>query len=376
MKRAVFLDRDGVVNQVIHRDGKPFSPRTMVELVFTDGIENFLAESRKAGFLNIIFTNQPDIARGLMDSETVGKMHDLIMRRLPVDDVFVCPHDDKDNCRCRKPKSGMLIDAAQKWNIDLASSFVIGDQWKDVQSGKNAGCVSILLDCPYNKNVECDHRIPDLHSAFSIIKCSKMGVAMDDYIARFLAEVSQVAQSIDDSAVEQLLEHLVSVRERSGRLFFLGIGGGAGNAAHAVNDFRKIAAIEAYAPTDNVSELTARANDHGWNSIFADWLRTSRLNEKDAVFVFSVGGGSKEKNISANIVEALDYAVSVGATILGIVGRDGGYTAKVADACVIVPTVSSDTVTPHTEAFQAVIWHLLVSHPRVKVAEMKWESVK
>jgi D-sedoheptulose 7-phosphate isomerase len=376
MNRAVFLDRDGIVNRVILRDGKPFSPRTIKEFVFNNGIENFLTESRKAGFLNIVITNQPDIARGLMGSDAVKQMHDLIMQRLPVDDVFFCPHDDKDNCRCRKPKPGMLTDAAEKWNINLTASFVIGDQWKDVQAGIKAGCVAILLDCPYNKNVECDHRIPDLHSALSIIKCSKMGVAMDDYITRFLAEVGQVAQSIDDAAVEQLVEHLVNVRERSGRLFFLGIGGGAGNAAHAVNDFRKIAAIEAYAPTDNVSELTARANDHGWNSIFVDWLRTSRLNANDAVFVFSVGGGSKEKNISANIVEALDYAVSVGATILGIVGRDGGYTAKVSDACVIVPTVSLDTVTPHTEAFQAVIWHLLVSHPRIKVAEMKWESVK
>ncbi|MFH1371008.1 MAG: sugar isomerase [Planctomycetota bacterium] len=199
---------------------------------------------------------------------------------------------------------------------------------------------------------------------------------MDDYIKKFLGEVGQIASSIDVSAVERVIDNLVNLRERSGRLFFLGIGGGAGNAAHAVNDFRKIAGIEAYAPTDNVSELTARANDNGWHTIFADWLKTSRLSANDAVFVFSVGGGNKEKNISTNIVEALEFAVGVGATILGIVGRDGGFTAKVADACIIVPTVSADTITPHTEAFQAVLWHLVVSHPRMKVAEMKWESVK
>ena len=376
MSRAVFLDRDGVINRVILRDGKPFSPRTLKEFVFHEGIEEFLAESRKAGFLNIVFTNQPDIARGLADSNVVQSMHDSIRKSLPVDDIFLCPHDDKDNCRCRKPKPGMLIDAAEKWNIDLDASFVIGDQSRDVEAGKKAGCFTVLLDCPYNKNVECDHRTPNLRSALEIITHSKMGVAMDDYITRFLTEAGRIAQSIDVSAVEQLVDHIVSVRERSGRLFFLGIGGGAGNAAHAVNDFRKIAGIEAYAPTDNVSELTARANDHGWHTIFADWLRTSRLNANDAVFVLSVGGGNKEKNISANIVEALEYANASGATILGIVGRDGGYTAKVADACVVIPTVSPDTVTPHTESFQAVIWHLVVSHPRVKVAEMKWESVK
>jgi D-sedoheptulose 7-phosphate isomerase len=199
---------------------------------------------------------------------------------------------------------------------------------------------------------------------------------MDDYIKRYLSEVGQIAKGIDTIAVGHIIDYLVSLRERSGRLFFLGVGGGAGNAAHAVNDFRKIANIESYAPTDNVSELTARTNDNGWHSIFVDWLRTSRLSSNDAVFVFSVGGGNKEKNISANIVEALEYAQNVGAVILGIVGRDGGFTAKVADACVIVPTISSDTVTPHAESFQAVVWHMIVSHPRVKVAEMKWESVK
>ena len=376
MNHAVFIDRDGVINHVVLRNGKPFSPRAIDEFVLCDGIGPFLAESRNAGFLNIVITNQPDIARGLMDSKTLEAMHDFTKKHLPVDDIVVCPHDDKDNCHCRKPKPGMLTDAAGKWNIDLGGSFVIGDQWKDVQAGRNAGCVTILLDCPYNKNVECDHRVANLRSAYEIITHSKEKVVMDDYVSRYLTEVGRIARGIDSSVVEQTVEHLVSVRERGGRLFFLGVGGGAGNATHAVNDFRKIAGIEAYAPTDNVSELTARANDQGWHAIFTDWLRTSRLNANDAVFVLSVGGGSKEKNISVNIVEALEYASGVGATILGIVGRDGGFTATVADACIVVPTVSPDTVTPHTESFQAIVWHLLVSHPRIKATEMKWESVK
>jgi len=168
----------------------------------------------------------------------------------------------------------------------------------------------------------------------------------------------------------------VDIRRKGGRLFFLGVGGSASNASHAVNDFRKIAGIECYSPCDNVSELTARTNDEGWDRVFAAWLQGSRLNSKDGVFVFSVGGGNLEKNISTNLVRALEYAQEMKAKILGIIGRDGGYTAKVADACLIVPVVNNSTVTPHTEAFQAVIWHLIVSHPLVQRAEMKWESIK
>ncbi len=197
-----------------------------------------------------------------------------------------------------------------------------------------------------------------------------------DYIKQYLDEVHRVVDGIDKSAVEDLVRHLVALREEGGRLFFIGVGGGAGNAAHAVNDFRKIAGIESYTPTDNVSELTARVNDDGWDSSFVSWLKGSRLCDKDGLFVFSVGGGSEEKNISMNIVKALRYAREVGARIFGVVGRDGGYTAKAADACVIVPTISAATVTAHTESFQAVIWHLIVSHPAILINEMKWESVK
>lgn len=196
------------------------------------------------------------------------------------------------------------------------------------------------------------------------------------FVERYLDEVARIAALIDREAVCRLINLLVGVRERGGRLFILGVGGSAGNASHAVNDFRKIAGLEAYAPTDNVSELTARINDDGWESSFANWLKGSRLIDKDCVLVFSVGGGDAERNISTNIVRALEHARAVGASVGGIVGRASGFTAKVADACVVVPTVNPDTVTPHTEAYQAVLWHLLVSHPRLQVATTKWESVR
>ena len=195
------------------------------------------------------------------------------------------------------------------------------------------------------------------------------------YSEEHLNEVRQIIESIDVEVIESMVKLLAQVRTDGGRLFFLGVGGSAGNCSHAVNDFRKIAGFESYAPTDNVSELTARTNDEGWDTVFVEWLKTSRLSERDAVFVFSVGGGDLEKNVSPNLVRALQYAKAVGAGITGVVGRDGGFTATVADVCVIVPTVNPETITPHAEAFQAVVWHLLVSHPGLKASETKWESI-
>lgn len=196
------------------------------------------------------------------------------------------------------------------------------------------------------------------------------------YTAQYFEEATKILSLLDQSAVERTADLLLALRDRSGRLFLLGVGGGAGHASHAVCDFRKIAQIEAYAPSDNVSELTARVNDEGWDTCYANWLRCSRLSKEDMVFVFSVGGGDARNNISANLVRALEHAQEVGATICGVVGRDGGYTARVADSCVLVPVVNPSGVTPHTESFQAMIWHLLVSHPKLRVAEMKWESVQ
>jgi len=192
----------------------------------------------------------------------------------------------------------------------------------------------------------------------------------------YLEETQKVVAGLDVAAIEKMVDVLATVRERGGRLFILGVGGSAGNAGHAVNDFRKICGFEAYAPTDNVSELTARTNDEGWATVFSEWLKGSRLNGKDGLLIFSVGGGNVEKNVSPNLVSAIQLAKQVGASVLGIVGRDGGYTAKEADACVIVPTVNPEHVTPHSEAFQGVVWHLFVSHPKLKVNRTKWESAK
>lgn len=196
------------------------------------------------------------------------------------------------------------------------------------------------------------------------------------YTEDYLAEAAQIIGRLDVGAIEKVLALLVALRERQGRLFVLGVGGGAGHASHAVSDFRKIAGIEAYTPTDNLSELTARINDEGWESVFANWLKGSRLRNNDMIFIFSVGGGDLERNISPNLVRALEYAREVGATICGVVGRDGGYAARVADACVIIPMANPETVTPHTESFQALVWHLLVSHPALQASPMKWESVQ
>ncbi len=197
---------------------------------------------------------------------------------------------------------------------------------------------------------------------------------MKTYTDQFIEELLSIAGGLDRNSIEAMAEIISNVRSRGGRLFFLGVGGGAGHASHAVNDFRKIANIESYSPTDNVSELTARINDDGWDTSYSNWLKGSRINNKDCLFVFSVGGGNLEKNISVNLVNALRLAKENGASVIGIVGKDGGYTAQVADACLIIPVVNEATITPHTESFQANIWHLLVTHPKVKANEMKWES--
>src|SRR5438309_7291328 len=197
-----------------------------------------------------------------------------------------------------------------------------------------------------------------------------------NFSRQFLAEAREIIAQLDDGAIERVVELLAAARDGSGRLFILGVGGSAANASHAVNDFRKIAGLEAYTPLDNISELTARINDEGWDSSLAKWLAGSRLTNRDCVLVFSVGGGDPERNVSVNLVRAIEYAKTVGARVCGVVGRAGGFTAKMADACVLIPVVDAKTVTPHTEAFQAVVWHLLVSHPRLQASPTKWESLE
>ena len=195
-----------------------------------------------------------------------------------------------------------------------------------------------------------------------------------EYIKKYLEQTSKIALMLDQNEINKAVSILKNVRENKGRLFILGVGGSAGNSSHAVNDFRKIAGIESYTPTDNVSELTARVNDDGWNSVFKNWLRVSKLNSNDVVLVFSVGGGNLEKDISVNLVMAEKYAKEIRAKIVGVVSRDGGYTKEIADCCILIPVLSAETVTPHAEEFQAVVWHLLVSHPELQINEMKWES--
>jgi D-sedoheptulose 7-phosphate isomerase len=205
---------------------------------------------------------------------------------------------------------------------------------------------------------------------------SERGGAFMNFSEHYLQEARKIIDAIDVDTIERMVLILVQLRESSGRLFFLGVGGSAGNCGHAVNDFRKIVGIEAYAPTDNVSELTARTNDEGWETTFVEWLKVSRLKSTDALFILSVGGGNLERNISPNLVRAVQYAKEIGAKVIGVVGRDGGYTAKVGDAVSIVPTVNPDAITPHSEAFQAVIWHLLVTHPLLKIRQTKWEGTR
>jgi len=201
-------------------------------------------------------------------------------------------------------------------------------------------------------------------------------VVNKNFIDEYFEDMEKIIKEVSRDEIKKMIALLKNIKANGGRLFFLGVGGGAGNATHAVNDFRKIAGFEAYSPTDNVSELTARINDDGWETVFVNWLKVNRICNKDGIFVFSVGGGNIEKNISVNLIRAVEYAKEVKAKVMGVVGRDGGYIGKAADVCVIVPPVNKETVTPHTESFQAVIWHLIVSHPDIKKFEMKWESVK
>lgn len=198
----------------------------------------------------------------------------------------------------------------------------------------------------------------------------------DSYIRDYLKESRQIIDALDIPKIQKIIDFIAEIRSQGGRLFFIGVGGGAGNASHAVNDFRKIAGLESYAPFDNVSELTAQINDHGWENALVYWLTTSRLKSTDGVFVFSVGGGDKEKNISVNIINALDYAKKVGAKIIGIVGRDGGYAGRIGDAIVVIPPINPLTITPQTESFQSLVWHLIVADPQIQLNPMKWESVK
>lgn len=369
---AVFLDRDGVLNEVVYRDGQAVSPQSLAEFRLVPNLAGLGRRLREAGYRLFVVTNQPDLARGKLERSELDAMHRLLHEALPeVEEIWVCDHDDRHGCDCRKPKPGGILRLAGRHDLDLARSWIIGDSWKDMDAGRAAGVRTVLVRRDYNRDAHGDLEHEDLRVAVDDI--INRGGSMQ-YIDAFFTEARRIIDGVDRSVIEQMVDQLIAIRNQGGRLFFLGSGGGAGHASHAVNDFRKIAGIESYSPSDNVSELTARINDDGWDSCYVNWLRVSRLGPKDGLFVFSVGGGNEEKKISMNIVNGLKLAKEVGAKVLGVVGRDGGYSKKVGDAVLIIPPWGQD-VTAQTEAFQAVIWHLLVSHPRVKQNEMKWESV-
>ena len=411
-RKGVFLDRDGVINSYAYNAefGTVDSPANPGEFVLTPGAAEAIAKLNAAGFFVAVVSNQPGLAKGrfsptLLEAVTEEMKQQLSRAGARVDAVYYCVHHPQAKieqyriaCDCRKPKPGLLYRAAGEWDIDLEQSYVIGDGVVDVLAGKQAGAKTLfagarkgyVLSELERHNAWPNAIVNDLPEAVEwICRAEDTGYGHGDnghsttgesvgarnYTAQYLQEVRDILERMDQGSIERTVDLLLELREREGRLFLLGVGGGAGHASHAVCDFRKIAGIEAYAPSDNVSELTARVNDDGWDTCYVNWLRGSRLKANDMVFVFSVGGGDVKKNVSANLVRALEYAKQASATICGIVGRDGGFTRQVADACTVVPTVNPATITPHTEAFQALVWHLLVSHPKLKAAEMKWESV-
>lgn len=413
-RKGVFLDRDGVINAYTYNAefGTVDSPAHPDQFVLTPGAAEAIARLNEHKLLVVVVSNQPGIAKGkfsrsLLD-EVTGKMKRQIEEASGrLDAVYYCLHHPEGTveqyrgvCDCRKPKPGLLLQAARELQIDLAQSYMVGDGIVDVLAGRQAGTRTIfvsprrgyVLSELERQNAWPNAIVSNLSEAAAWIcqahnghdgqgknghrKSSSASNHLTNYTGQYLQEATEIVKLLDQDSIERMADLLSEVRDREGRLFLLGVGGGAGHASHAACDFRKIAGIEAYAPSDNVSELTARVNDEGWDTCYVNWLRGSHLKAKDAVLVFSVGGGDVAKNVSANLVRALEYAKQIGTTICGVVGRDGGFTREVADACSIIPTLNSATITPHTEAFQALVWHLLVSHPKLKTAEMKWESLR
>jgi D-sedoheptulose 7-phosphate isomerase len=412
-QRAIFLDRDGVINRYFFHPefGTVDSPGSPEEFSLVPGVPEAIAGFNRLGFAVFVVSNQPGVAKGRFTeavlAETSLKMRNEIEAGGGrIDGEYYCLHHPEAavpelrmKCDCRKPRPGLLLQAAREWDIDLQRSYMIGDGITDIEAGRAAGTRTIFVGQrkPYVLSALEEHGLEADFIAADLARCAAFVAQRESsgnghtngskseiqtkgnrmsYTGQFLDEAIDILKGFDVDAVERTVDLLVDTRERGGRLFFLGVGGGAGHASHAVCDFRKIGGMEAYTPSDNVSELTARTNDEGWDTSYSNWLRGSRLRAEDTLFIFSVGGGDAERNISTNLVRALQLAKEVGARVCGVVGRDGGYTAKVADACVLVKVPNPETVTPHTEAFQALVWHLIVSHPRLKVGAMKWESVR
>jgi D-sedoheptulose 7-phosphate isomerase len=385
----VLLDRDGVLNALVvdPEQGTVDSALHPSQVVLQPGVPEALAALTKAGFTVRIVSNQPAAAKGKTTREQLEAVHRRVVelaesRGGRIASSHVCWHRHEDGCACRKPRTGLLEEALRAHgDARPAICLMAGDGLTDVEAGAKLGLSTALL-APRKTEVAALLAERGLAPSFwfadlpELVRHLTSGSATQSGFARsFLTETATIVSALDAGQVDRVAEGLAAVRSRGGRLFILGVGGSAGHASHAVNDFRKLCGFEAYAPTDNVSELTARTNDEGWDTVFAEWLTTSRLSARDGLLIFSVGGGSREKNVSVNLVRAVDLARQVDASVFGIVGRDGGHTGRHATAAVIIPPLFSERITPHTEGLAAVVWHLLVSHPVLQKNATKWESV-
>jgi D-sedoheptulose 7-phosphate isomerase len=385
----ILLDRDGVLNALVvdPEHGTADSPLHPSQVQLLPGVPAALARLTRAGFVLRIVSNQPAAAKGKTTPANLEAVHEQVVAAAQVEGAVIasshlCLHRAEDDCSCRKPRTGLLEQALAAHGSAPARTWMVGDGITDVQAGAALGVETVLLAArkPDVANLLAEHGVSPSLWLGSLAEFVERVTASQDvpqagFARQFFAETLTLVHALDTAAVERVANGLAAVRERGGRLFILGVGGSAGHASHAVNDFRKLCGIEAYAPTDNVSELTARTNDEGWETVFSAWLDVSRLSARDGLLVFSVGGGSREKNVSANLVHAIDRARERGAPVFGIVGRDGGYTARCAEAAVVIPPLFADRITPHTEGLCAVVWHLLVSHPGLQRVSTKWEAV-
>lgn len=378
--RAVFLDRDGVINALVWnpKTSAYESPKFLSDFHVFPYVAQALKQLRCAGYLTFIVSNQPDAAKGKAELKNLLQIEQFFADFCRehgglIDEFYYCHHhpdgivpEHTKACRCRKPGTYFLELARDKYGVNLAESYFVGDRETDILCGKNAGCKTIWIIHPHMQEPRQILQVPDmtasnlLDAVEQLIKYDRsISMTLQDYVSHYLDETIQIATTIDQQKIVQAVEILRTLKSRGGRLFILGVGGSAANASHAVNDFRKIGGIETYTPTDNVSELTARTNDEGWGTTFTEWLKVSKLGAQDALLIFSVGGGSD--HASLNIKNAIDFAKERGTSIIGIVSRDGGYTKQQADVCVLVPVIAENRITPHAEGWQGVIWHLLVN---------------
>jgi D-sedoheptulose 7-phosphate isomerase len=399
VRPCVFLDRDGVVNAMVyHSDfGLVDSPANAAEVRLLPGVATAIDRLRAAGFLVVIVSNQPGAAKGKTSALQLEAVDAEVHRQLAahgaaVDAVYLCLHHPggvlaelATDCACRKPRPGLLLRAAADYGVALDRSFMVGDGVTDVAAGRAAGVRTVFLGTwkPYIAAALEEDGWPDIVAAdlpaavnwiLNLRATKGEPVQSDTFIEGYLAQASAILAELPHEHIAHVVNLMVALKRRRGRLFILGSGGGAAHAGHAVNDFRKLAGIEAYSPSDNVAELTARVNDDGWAAAYAGWLRASRIGPEDMVMVISVGGGDIALNLSPNLVRALELAKDVGAATCGVVGRDGGATADLADACIRIPMLDRTLVTPHTEGLQSVVLHLLISHPQLQETPATWEA--